>query len=111
MADVLKRHFQRASDLVARYGGEEFCVVLPDMELNEVKAISEQLRKEFIQRDIKHQGSPIADCVTISVGIVTCQPDKRYDAEILIQAADKALYEAKNHGRNRVEAVELQGIG
>lgn len=107
IANILRRHFQRASDLVARYGGEEFCVILPDMEFNEVKLLSEQLRTGIMQHRIDHQASQVAAYVTISIGIVTCLPEAGCDADMLIRTADKALYAAKNHGRNRIESILL----
>ncbi len=108
IANILRRHFQRASDLVARYGGEEFCVILPDIDSDEAKLLTEQLRLGIMQHKIKHQASQIAEYVTISIGIVTCQPDAKCDAEMLLRTADKALYNAKNRGRNRVESVLLK---
>lgn len=105
IADLLRRHFQRASDLVARYGGEEFCVILPDIDFNEAKLLTEQLRLGIMQHKIIHQASQIAEYVTLSIGVVTCPSDTICDADMLIRGADKALYKAKNGGRNRVESV------
>jgi len=107
ISDILRNHFQRASDLVARYGGEEFCVILPDLNLNEIRLLAEQLRMGVMQREIRHKTSSVSDFVTISIGIVTWIPDSRCDAETLISAADQALYNAKKHGRNRVELITL----
>jgi len=107
IAEILRKHFQRASDLVARYGGEEFCVVLPDLNLGEIRLLAEQLRKTVLQREIRHNTSPVSDFVSISIGIVTWKPDTRCDAETLISTADQALYSAKKQGRNRVELITL----
>jgi len=104
---VLARHFQRASDLIARYGGEEFCVILPGVQANEAQLLSEQLRQAVFQEKLEHKASPIADRITISIGIVTCIVDEDFSAEVLIREADKALYKAKNDGRNRVVAAVL----
>lgn len=102
IADILRNHFQRASDLVVRYGGEEFCVVLPDVSLDELNQLSEQLRMGIMQHKIKHQDSQVADYVTVSIGGAICQPDSKCTAETLIGTADKALSVAKKQGRNRV---------
>lgn len=110
IADLFKRHFQRASDLIARYGGEEFCVVLPNMHHEAAKELSRNFLKLVWNSDFPHAASPIADRVTISIGLATCPCDHNCDKETLIKIADSALYVAKKSGRNRLEATELEPI-
>ena len=86
----------RRNDKVARYGGEEFCILLPDVELNKATEIAEKLRK-IVQK------SPINNInVTCSFGVAVGDEESLVDAKELITQADKALYQAKTSGRNKV---------
>lgn len=99
LAQTLRREL-RQTDLLARYGGEEFAAVLPDTTKDVGLAAAERLRAA-VERDLNGQeGAPT---VTISVGLATFEADGQTPQELLI-AADKALYEAKQTGRNRVVA-------
>ncbi len=99
----------RDYDVAGRYGGEEFVVLLPFTGLNESKLVAERLRKavENTKLDISKINPELHENnigVTISLGVAELTPDD--SAESLIQKADKALYEAKNSGRNRVVIYE-----
>ena len=102
VADVLRRHARRASDLVARYGGEEFCVVLPETDEEGARLFAETLRAAVRDMRIENEAS---ECgfVTISAGVAAAgrQPLARSASE-LMNAADQALYAAKLAGRDRV---------
>ncbi|UOD34573.1 diguanylate cyclase [Deferribacteraceae bacterium V6Fe1] len=88
----------RKSDFVGRYGGEEFLAVIPDLDVDEVKAIAERIRKN-IESEIFHIGS-LSLKITASLGVyVLTEKSKIEDA---IKLADDALYEAKKSGKNRV---------
>jgi len=83
----------RSSDYLIRWGGEEFVIILPDCNIEKAKGIAERIRSA-----IEHGENPVCP-VTISMGI------SRYDGQdyhITINNADKALYYAKSHGRNKV---------
>ena len=89
----------RGADVAARYGGEEFAILLPQTTSLEAAAIAERLRQR-----IEHTEFPKRK-VTISIGIASCSKDVD-TPENLIGAADHALYEAKNHGRNNVQIYD-----
>jgi diguanylate cyclase (GGDEF)-like protein/hemerythrin-like metal-binding protein len=93
---------RRATDLLARYGGEEFAVLLPNTPLTGGKIVADAVRCSVIEASIAHPDSPVADHVTVSIGVASCTPAKLTGAADLIAAADGALYAAKETGRNRV---------
>lgn len=99
IADALVR---RPADLLARYGGEEFAVILPNTSNEGAAMVAENIRMAVSGRKIPHSASSIADCVTISVGAMTMLPTPLQAAAELVEHADKALYQAKQTGRNRV---------
>ncbi len=96
--------FHRATDLPARYGGEEFAVILPATTTDEATEIAEQLRAAVEDMAIPHKNNNGFDTVTISVGCYACVPTAEQSAQVMIDRADKALYQAKKQGRNRVHA-------
>lgn len=98
IAEVLHSSF-RVCDIVARYGGEEFAVLLPYTYGENAVKVAERLRKEIALRDF---GDGIGTTVSIGVGFFH-EKDFELDDQDLIQRADRALYRAKNSGRNRVE--------
>jgi diguanylate cyclase (GGDEF)-like protein len=94
-------HSLRASDVVARFGGEEFVAILPG-SMSEAKTVAERVRTAFEAAAGTIAGHPVA--ATVSVGAASAAGGA--DVATLLTAADKALYEAKAKGRNRVEAFE-----
>jgi diguanylate cyclase (GGDEF)-like protein len=100
VASALNTIIKRPSDLLARYGGEEFIIVLPDTE----DATSVAYLCTQVVRDLKipHEFSASAPIITVSVGLETCIPDSSADLSMIVENADKALYAAKENGRNRV---------
>jgi len=101
VANVLKTTIKRAYDLAARYGGEEFTIILPDTDINGAFTVAEKIRKNIEKLAINHEPSLISCVVTVSLGVVAMIPDISYKPESLIAAADKALYQAKQTGRNK----------
>jgi len=99
--------FRRAGDLPARYGGEEFAVILPDTSPESAGQLAEKLRSRVVARGVPHPGSDAADLVTLSIGVAGAQVGAERDAEWLIGAADRALYQSKETGRNRVTTAAL----
>ena len=103
VAKSIEENFTRSGDLVARYGGEEFAVILPNINKETAMMLAERMRANVEQLALEHGDSSVAEVVTISVGVVTLQLDKSIEAEAIIEKSDKALYRAKEIGRNRIE--------
>ncbi len=103
LANELKGATRRPSDLVARYGGEEFAIIAAHSDPGEALALAEILRQKIEQLAITHATSATG-VVTASFGVAVLVPDERNGAAQLISMADKALYQAKANGRNRVES-------
>jgi len=98
MAAILKKNV-REIDLVARFGGEEFCILLPDADKAGSYVVAERIRKAAAGHTIKAYDESVR--ITISMGISSLPADAS-GVDELIENADKALYEAKRQGRNRV---------
>ena len=107
VALVLKETFRRPGELPARYGGEEFAVILPNCgpDLGETQA--ERLRSAMERAGIVHPSSDVAPSITLSIGIASGRVQADITPEVLIRAADNALYRSKAEGRNRVTAVRV----
>ena len=90
----------RAEDVFARYGGEEFAVICRGTDLSQAQIVGERMRKAVEKYRFVHEGTPIP--VTISVGIAGLPDPAVKDATDLVARADKALYQSKHGGRNRV---------
>lgn len=102
VGDVLLATVRRAGELVARYGGEEFVVVMPGASVLQTLAMAEAIRANIEAAGMEHRHSPVAEVVTVSLGVAVKIPTSRDERNGLVQAADAALYQAKNQGRNRV---------
>jgi two-component system chemotaxis family response regulator WspR len=100
-AAVLTEHLQRPADVAARYGGEEFAIVLPDTDQDGAALVASACRSHIERLAIVNPQSPNG-FISMSIGLATVVPSKAGSAEGLIAMADKALYQAKNDGRNRV---------
>jgi diguanylate cyclase (GGDEF)-like protein/PAS domain S-box-containing protein len=105
IADVLRSVTRRPSDLAARFGGEEFAVLLPGTDINGALRLAGSLQSTLHDRAIPH-GASDRLIVTASVGVASISDRTVFDTpEELIQVADRALYEAKRQGRDRVIAA------
>ncbi len=106
VAAILQQTVHRPADLVSRYGGEEFVIILPETAAHGALTIAEKLLTELSELRVPHQASKAADHLTLSIGVATLCPTPGEQAEVLLQAADQALYNAKECGRNRVEVAQ-----
>lgn len=109
VAQILRGCIRRAGELAARYGGEEFVLLLPNTDLAYARQTAQRAVEQLHAAALPHANSPTAPQVTLSMGIASAMPDPSFTGEALIEAADSALYRAKNHGRNRVELANLFG--
>lgn len=102
VAGVIDGCAKRPADLAARYGGEEFAVILPNTSAEGAVTIAERIRTEMQNLMIVHAFSPVHNYVTLSLGVSSVVPQYKEYSQVLVEAADKALYEAKRSGRNKV---------
>lgn len=102
IARVLHSNARQSSDMAARYGGEEFALVLTKTEAEQAYRIAKRIQSDLENLSLPHAGSLISDKITISIGIATMVPEQSDTAGLLLCIADKALYQAKESGRNRI---------
>ncbi|MGY3238703.1 diguanylate cyclase (GGDEF)-like protein/PAS domain S-box-containing protein [Bradyrhizobium sp. USDA 4472] len=104
VAKIIAAEMQRAGDLAARYGGEEFAMLLPNTDAAGGARIGERIRSAVHGAGLVHASNPAAACVTVSVGGAACRPafERTAGTGALVEAADRALYAAKDAGRNRL---------
>jgi len=107
IAGILLDVVRDGTDIVARYGGEEFAIVLANTDVHQAKVFAERLRRTMCQTSIPHPRSSVAPYVTMSMGISTMIGEDRDVMEDLIERADKALYKAKECGRDQVQLQNL----
>ncbi len=96
---------RRSSDLFARYGGEEFAVILPHTDAAGAAAVAESIQKAIRDLGIPHQQSDVSEIVTVSMGIATVIPSFGSSPDELVALADRALYDAKQQGRDRYRSA------
>ena len=101
VADTITENCVRTSDILVRYGGEEFLVVLPQTDTAGALNIAEAIVKSVEGKRIMHKKSSTSDSVTISIGVASIIPSFNISPMVLVEHADKALYESKNRGRNQ----------
>jgi diguanylate cyclase (GGDEF)-like protein len=99
VASILDQCARRNGDLVARYGGEEFVILLPGSDLSRAQEIAQKCLDLMRDEAIPHANSPICDRVSLSVGVACFSSDTFFESDLLISAADNALYRAKAQGR------------
>ncbi len=97
----------RKVDVASRYGGEEFSILLPQTDLQEAGVIADRIRRKINSTNYTHGKSQPLGAVTVSIGLSTFSPALD-SAEAIVRAADRALYHAKSHGKNR--AYAYQGV-
>jgi len=110
VAQKLNDSLRRPGDVVARYGGEEFICLLPNTNLSSAQLIAESLRKAIHDLRIEHAASTTDRYVTISVGGNVVQFTTGITLAEQLNLTDKALYDSKNGGRNRVTISEFEDL-
>jgi diguanylate cyclase (GGDEF)-like protein len=101
IAQTVQQVVHRPADLVARYGGEEFSVLLPNTDLAGAIKIAKNIQQAIHDQAIPHAQCDVTDIVTLSLGITSLIPTCDIKPDTLIASADKALYNAKEMGRDR----------
>ena len=101
LALTVRGKARRPRDLAARYGGEEFVALLPDTTSERARVIAENIRQAVAGLGAPHEDNE-GGIVTVSIGVATLRPQPGDDAAALVEAADAAVYRAKEAGRNRV---------
>lgn len=94
----------RELDIVARYGGEEFCIILPETGKQVARNLAERIRVSLSKQPFPFKETQPNGNLTISLGVATF-PDDAKSSDNLVTAVDRALYKAKENGRNRVEVA------
>jgi len=101
----------RKVDVASRYGGEEFSILLPQTSLEEAGVLADRIRRKMMTTKFPHGDSQPGGMVTASIGLSSFSPALN-SAEAIVRAADRALYHAKRHGKNRAYAYQgIQGTG
>lgn len=101
VAGAIESHC-RGGDTAYRYGGEEFLIILPEQGLKSGAAIADRLRRTIESLQIPHEAKDPPGFITVSLGVSVLEPGADKSPETLLKEADRALYEAKESGRNRV---------
>ncbi len=110
VAQGIAQTVRRPTDLAARYGGEEFAVILPNTPMDGARFVAQMICEKILGLEIPHRDSESSQWVSLSVGVASVIPAQGESSELgqqnLIEASDRALYAAKQGGRNRVELAE-----
>jgi diguanylate cyclase (GGDEF)-like protein len=106
VAAVLDEKVKRPADLAARYGGEEFVALLPETDIDGAEQVAREFNEAVYELNIEHEGARELDRLTVSCGVGTVVPQHSCPPEELVKRADRALYDAKDAGRNRVCRTE-----
>jgi diguanylate cyclase (GGDEF)-like protein len=109
VAATLKGSLTRIDDYVVRYGGEEFTVVLPNTDEKGACLVADRMLNNIRNLEIPHKTSDAADCVTISIGVVSGVVKHTHSADYWISQADKMMYKSKQEGRNRYTFETVDG--
>lgn len=109
IAHILQENEKRPADLASRYGGEEFAVILPETDGRGAKEIAHTILEMIRKSTIPHKTSKVSKCLTASIGVATMTAERGHLPDLLIAHADRALYQAKDLGRNQVVVGQGQG--
>jgi diguanylate cyclase (GGDEF)-like protein len=108
VAGIFKNSIREQIDTVARYGGEEFAVILPETTLEGAQQFAERIRSKVEETALIDEENQLS--VTLSIGVACTRVTECNKTSDLVEAADNALYWAKEHGRNQVKTFEESTI-
>ncbi|MEZ5446738.1 MAG: diguanylate cyclase [Gammaproteobacteria bacterium] len=108
VARACRETLNRGADAMARYGGEEFVAVLPETPLSGAQTVAERMRTQVCSLALANAQSAVSGKVTVSIGCAAQVAEHGSTPEVLLQAADRMLYRAKDTGRNRVCPAESE---
>jgi len=109
ITSTLQHTFQRAGDYVFRIGGEEFVALYGVKTHEDTLLVAEKARQAMFDLNIEHSGNEPYHRVTLSMGLMTLDPNEQYIIEEIYKYADDALYQAKQNGRNCVKVHDVEG--
>jgi diguanylate cyclase (GGDEF)-like protein/PAS domain S-box-containing protein len=109
VAQAIASHALRPTDLAARYGGEEFVLLFAETDGDSAYLLAESIRAHIESLQIPHPRSTTSAWLTVSIGVATIHPHQLDNTESLFVAADRAMYAAKEGGRNQVQATKTGG--
>jgi diguanylate cyclase (GGDEF)-like protein len=104
VAAAMRRAAARAGDVVSRFGGEEFAILLPENSVTGAETVARKVLEEIITLQIEHNRSTVSQRLTVSMGVASMTANAQALPDMLVKAADRALYQAKKGGRNRFVA-------
>lgn len=110
LALILNRTAKRPGDLAARYGGEEFAIILPNTNSSGGIVVTHSIQESVAQLQLPQADSGGAASISLSFGIATVVPSQELSSAMLTELSDRALYTAKEQGRNRMVCLE-QNLG
>jgi len=105
VAQAIASHAMRTTDLAARYGGEEFVLLFAETPADAARTLAETIRAHIEALQIPHPRSTTSAWLTVSIGVATILPHQLDNTESLFVAADRAMYVAKENGRNQVRCT------
>lgn len=106
VANTIENNLFRSGDFAARFGGEEFCVLMPETDLEGAIASAEKISSNILELKIENPSSEVSKYLTISIGVAAVIPSNDESHMDLIYTSDKALYKAKQDGRNIIRSME-----
>lgn len=106
IANFMKNNLNRSTDFIARYGGEEFCVVMPETNIEGAINLAEKIHSGIRELKIPNAGSKVSSFLTVCIGVASTLPGANDSYMDLVYTSDKALYKAKDDGRNIIRIAE-----
>ena len=106
VASMIKSLLRRSSDVGCRYGGEEFCLILPETDAQGALTLAQEICQSARQQKIYSNENIVT--LSVSCGVTTYQQEKDITPEIIFEHVDKALYKAKETGRDQVQVMPIE---